>query len=105
MAAIDKTYTSDYREYRDFKKWAKTIKCKFPYEHIYGEQITIIDCVYLWHKRDFDGVELPIMNTPKVVDAYLIKYCPFPFVQDRMKEVYGLAHYNKVLNSLDGDCV
>ena len=38
------------------------------------------------------------MNTSMVDDYYLIKYCDIPFVQSRMKSVYGTEDYESIKN-------
>lgn len=85
MAGIDKTYTDNYQEYREFKDWADDQVITF----FNGHKECIGDWVYSLEEGDFTGLEIPIMNTPTWVDAYLIQNCPFEFVQDRMRGVYG----------------
>ena len=89
MASIDKTYTSSYREYREFKDWADTQVVTF----FNGHTECIGDWVYSLEEGHFDGREIPIMNTPTWMDAFLIQNCPFEFVQDRMQGVYD-DHYD-----------
>ena len=93
MAGIDKTYTKSFKEYSDFKEWAKDKSVTF----FDGHKRNIIDYVYTdIHESAFDGREVPIMNTPKWVDIYLIQNCPFEFVHKRMKEVYTEQSYKRI---------
>ena len=90
MAAIDKTYINNKKDYEDLKNWVSTQKtCTTPI----GESFDIKDYMYKWDEnavlRAFEnGKEVPIWNTPQVVDKYLYKNCPLKFVQDRLKEQY-----------------
>lgn len=90
MAEIDKTYTSSYQEYREFKDWADTQVITF-----YDGHKRYVK-VYVWKESDFTE-ELPIMNTPTWLDTYLIQNCPVEFVQARMRDVYGV--YYEVLKN------
>lgn len=91
MAGIDKTYTDNYQEYRKFKDWADTQVVTF----FNGHTECIGDWVYRLEEGDFTGREIPIMNTPTWMDAYLIQNCPFEFVQGRMRVVYG-TYYDQL---------
>lgn len=95
MAAIDKTYTSDYEEYQKFLKWAKETTFECPN----GIKLHVYDYVYdYWTKESMEKGEKPVMNTPQSLDYFLIKYCPFEFVQERMREVYNEEYVNSILN-------
>lgn len=84
MAGIDKTYTDSYKDYKEFKDWAnKQIVTFFD-----GHQVCIGNWVYYYEESDFDGSELPIMNTPFWLDAYLVQHCKIPFVLENMYGVY-----------------
>jgi hypothetical protein len=104
MDSVDKTYTNSYDEYKAFCKWAKSRRKKFKVKcrrcGVYSpNEWTIMNCVYPLKKANFDGIrEVPIMNTPEIIDRYLIKYCPFEFVQKRMKDVYTKEYYDKYAN-------
>ena len=91
MAEIDKTYTNSYEEYKDFKEWASKQTVVF----FDGHKERIGDWVREWEEEDFDGTEIPIMNTPTWLDVYLIQNCKSRFVLDRMKEVYGEDSYRE----------
>lgn len=94
MAGIDKTYTDSYEEYKEFKDWAdKQILIFFN-----GHKVCIGDWVWSYDKEDFDGGEIPIMNTPTWLDIYLIQNCKSDFVLNRMKSVYGEETFKKFQN-------
>lgn len=91
MAAIDKTYINNKKDYEDLKNWVSTQKtCTTPI----GETFNIRDYMYKWDENSVlraleNGKEIPIWNTPVAVDKYLYKNCPLKFVQDRLKDQYG----------------
>lgn len=91
MAAIDKTYCKNYTEYSQLKEWAKGKVINF----WNGSKLIISDYIYEWEESDFNGRDLPIMNTPECLDIYLIQNCPVKFVQDRMKYVWGEEYSDK----------
>lgn len=94
MASIDKTYTSSYKNYKEFKEWANKQIVTF----FNGFKACIGDWVWDYTEEDFNGDEIPIMNTPNWVDIYLIQNCNIPFIQGRMKSVYMEDSYNKFKN-------
>ena len=91
MAAIDKTYTNSYQEYKEFKDWATTQTVTFfdGYKECVGDYVRNLE------EKDFEYGEIPIMNTPTWLDIYLIQNCKFDFVLDRFIEVYGVDSYNE----------
>lgn len=91
MAGIDKTYTDSYEDYKEFKTWANTQVLTF----FNGHEERIGDYVWNLEEEDFGG-EIPIMNTPTWLDAYLIQHCNIGFVIDRMKSVYSEDTYNEL---------
>lgn len=91
MAGIDKTYCSDYSEYLKLKEWANGKVINF----WNGSKLVVSDYIYDWEETDFDGRDLPIMNTPECLDIYLIQNCPIEFVQDRMKSVWDNEYQDK----------
>ena len=92
MAAIDKTYINNKKDYEDLKNWVSTQKtCTTPI----GETFNIRDYMYKWDENAVlraleNGKEVPIWNTPEAVDKYLYKNCPLKFVQDRLKDQYDV---------------
>jgi len=91
MASIDKTYTDSYKQYRLFKEWAEAQTITFFDNH----KVRISDYIYDYEREDFNGDELPIMNTPTFIDIYLIQNCKNKFVLDRMNDVYDKEHIEK----------
>ena len=95
MAAIDKTYLSDYEEYQRFLEWAKNKTYTCPN----GTVIHVYDYVYdYWTKESMEVCERPVINTPSSLDYFLIKDCPFEFIQERMRDVYDEEYIESVLN-------
>lgn len=102
MAAIDKIYVNTFEEYKLFKDWCEQqpkIKDK------YGTEGSLTDYLYGWGK--FEG-NRPIFMAPYYIDAYLIRNCPFDFIQDELKFNYGYKSqeqiddiYNIVMNRND----
>ena len=91
MAAIDKTYINNKKDYEDLKNWVST---QGTYTTSIGESFNIRDYMYNWDENAVlraleNGKEVPIWNTPEMVDKYLYKNCPLKFVQDRLKDQYG----------------
>lgn len=93
MAAIDKTYVHTWAQYEMVKDWCigKSFTLKdgtvirpinYLYNHWNEEEIT--------EQSEKDpNFEFPIWNTPTYLDIWLIKNCPIPFIQDRLKQQYG----------------
>lgn len=92
MAAIDKTYINNKKDYEDLIKWVETQKTyTIPTT---GESFHIKDYMYNWSEAYVlsaleVGNEVPIWNTPQAVDKYLYNNCPLKFVQDRLKDQYS----------------
>ena len=85
MAAIDKIYVDSFEKYKLFKDWCMTqpkIKDK------YGKETSLIDYVFKYTEWKDDAV-LPICNNPYYIDAYLIRNCPFDFIQKELMLSYG----------------
>jgi len=93
MAGIDKTYTDSYEEYKEFKDWADKQELTF----FNGYKVCIGNWVWDYEKEDFDGEEIPIINSPTWLDIYLIQNCKIEFILNRMKYVYGEDAYSKFL--------
>ena len=96
MAAIDKTYTNSFKKYKDYLNWAKDKVFICPN----GQKLYPINYIYdFWKKEDFEGGKWhPIMNTSTSIDYFLIKNCPFDFVQEQLKDAYGEDYYNNIKN-------
>lgn len=85
MAAIDKIYVDSFEKYKLFKDWCLTqpkIKDK------YGKETSLINYVFNYTEWK-DGAVLPICNNPYYIDAYLIRNCPFDFIQEELMLSYG----------------
>ena len=103
MAAIDKIYVNTREEYLAFKEWCEqqpTIKDK------YGTEVHLTHYLINWSEW-YDGPR-PVFNAPYYIDAYLIRNCPFEFIQDELKCNYGYKTqewineaYNTVMNRND----
>lgn len=101
MAGIDKTWCQSLMEFNEFKHWAINNKFKTPH----GEIIDLTHYMYSFDSTPEELMEeltnhrsILVMNTPMIVDYYLIKYCDIPFVQSRMKSVYGAEYYESIKN-------
>ena len=85
MAAIDKIYIDSFKKYKLFKDWCRLqpkIKDK------YGKETSLINYVFNYTEWK-DGAVLPICNNPYYIDAYLIRNCPFDFIQKELMLNYG----------------
>lgn len=89
MAAIDKTYISDWNEFSKIREWAKhnpivladgTVTNEYPTDFMYEPDITEEEF------KERNGIVL--WNTPTYVDRFLYFNCPFETVQNRLKEQY-----------------
>ena len=87
MAGIDKTYLTSYEDYKKVIDWCKDKSFKlsngqiiYPSDFIYYPDIT---------DKDFKEGEVVLWNTPTYFDIWLIRNCPFDFIQNRLKEQYG----------------
>ena len=86
MAGIDKTYLTSYDDYKKVIDWCRDKSFKlsngqviYPSDFIYYPYIT---------EEEF-GTERVLWNTPTYFDIWLIRNCPFDFIQNRLKEQYG----------------
>lgn len=85
MAAIDKIYIDSFEKYTIFKNWCleqPAIKDK------YGRNAYLIDYLFKYNTWE-KGECLPICNNPYYIDAYLIRNCPFDFIQEELIISYG----------------
>lgn len=92
MAAIDKIYLKTFEQYEIFKKWCEeqpSIKDK------YGKQERITEYLYRWDKS-WSSSEVPVFNAPCYIDAYIIRNCPFDFIQEHLKLMYSEESYNDI---------
>ena len=107
MAAIDKIYVNSFEKYKLFKDWCMTqpkLKDK------YGKETSLIDYVFNYTEWK-DGAVLPVCNNPYYIDAYLIRNCPFDFIQEGLMLSYGKwtqddieKAYDVVMKRDEGEC-
>lgn len=84
MAAIDKIYVNTYKEYLQFKEWCEQ---QPPLEDKYGKKVKITDYLFKYNKPFKDSK--PIFSAPYYIDAYVIRNCPFDFIQEELMTNYG----------------
>lgn len=85
MAAIDKIYVDTWEEYIQFKEWCKQ---QPPLLDKYGKSVKISSYLITgWNKEDWKCY--PIFSAPYYVDAYVIRNCPFDFIQKELMLNYG----------------
>lgn len=108
MAAIDKTYISNYQDFDKIRNWAKGIKIpvgKYTIplvNYMYYPDLTeeewneaLKDHINSSIKHGFskgkaiESFSMVLWNTDTFVDVWLIRNCPFDIVQERLKEQYG----------------
>lgn len=97
MAAIDKIYVDSFEKYKLFKDWCLTqpkIKDK------YGKETSLINYVFNYTEWK-DGAVLPICNNPYYIDAYLIRNCPFDFIQEELMLSYGKWSQDNIEEAYD----
>ena len=97
MAAIDKIYIDSFEKYKLFKDWCKTqpkIKDK------YGKETSLIDYVFKYTEWP-EGAVLPVCNNPYYIDAYLIRNCPFDFIQKELMVSYGKWSQDDIKEAYD----
>lgn len=84
MAAIDKIYVDTWEEYLQFRSWCKQQPLL---EDKYGKKVRITDYLYNYEEPWINGQA--IFNAPCYVDAYVIRNCPFDFIQKELMVNYG----------------
>lgn len=96
MAAIDKTYVSNWSDYKEIRDWAKVTDMIYPDGTNGGK---MIDWFYYPNltEQDFsdENTEYVLWNTAMSVDMFLYKNCPFKLVQDRLKEQYDISELSE----------
>ena len=97
MAAIDKIYVDSFEKYKLFKDWCMTqpkIKDK------YGKETSLIDYVFKYTEWP-EGAVLQVCNNPYYIDAYLIRNCPFDFIQKELMVSYGKWSQDDIKEAYD----
>jgi len=91
MAAIDKIYLNSYEEYLQFKEWCE----KQPLlTDKYGVKEKITRYLYLYDKPFVS--DHAVFNAPYYVDAYVIRNCPFNFIQNAIMINYGHRNQSSI---------
>lgn len=93
MAAIDKIYLNNWEEYSQFKEWCKEQPLL---EDKYGVKIPLTEFIFSYSKENWKEGERPVCNCPYYVDAYIIRNCPFDFVQKELMLNYGHWSQEKI---------
>lgn len=97
MAAIDKIYVKNNEQYKLFIDW---VKAQPPLKDKYGRDCSLSQHLYEFEDVDIpDGHYCPVYNGHWYEDAYIIRNCPFDFIQNRLKEMYGEDDYNDIKNN------
>lgn len=96
MATIDKTYVSNWSDYKEIRDWAKVTDMIYPDGTNGGKMINWFYYPNLTEK-DFadEDTEYVLWNTPMSVDMFLYNNCPFKLVQDRLKEQYDISELSE----------
>lgn len=94
MAAIDKIYVNSNEQYKLFVDW---VKAQPPLKDKYGRDCSLSQHLYEFENIDIPrGHECPVYNGEEYEDAYIIRNCPFDFIQDRLKLMYGDDYYDDI---------
>lgn len=92
MAAIDKIYLNSYNEYVLFRDW---LKAQPKLHDKYGKEVSLMEYFFdywdkkSWFDKNGENVTHPVYSAPYYVDAYIIRNCPFGFVQKELQLNYG----------------
>jgi len=93
MAAIDKIYINTFEKYSQFREWCEKqpmLKDK------YGVSVPLTKYLYKYSKEDNWNGGKPVFQGPYYADAYLIKNCPFDFIQKELMLNYGHWSQEKI---------
>ena len=93
MAAIDKTYVSSWKEYKEIRDWAIKTNVIYPNGIIGDKMINWFYFPNLKEDHFKEDKEYVLWNTSEIVDMFLYKHCPFELVQERLKEQYSDLSY------------
>ena len=96
MAAIDKICVNDFNKYLQFKEWCEQ---QPPLTDKYGKSEKITN--YLFQYEEVRHGEFPIFIAPYYVDAYVIRNCPFDFIQKELMLNYGHWSQEKINEAYD----
>ena len=85
MAAIDKIYVDSYEKYEEFKNWCEQQPL---FEDKYGKKEPMANYLFTyWSKENWESH--PIASFPTYIDAYIIRNCPFDYIQKELMLRYG----------------
>lgn len=84
MAAIDKLYVNSWDKYCSFKEWCEQQPLMVDK---YGKKEPITNYLYQYDECFIGGH--PVFMAPCYIDAYLIRNCPFEYIQSELKFRYG----------------
>lgn len=93
MAGIEKIYVKSYEQLCQFRDWCKA--------HTLSDKYGVVKPLSFWLKDNLDefdwssGDSIPVFKGPYLIDYYLIKNCPFDYVQEAMRINYG-SEYDKI---------
>lgn len=97
MAYIDKIYVKTKAQAEEFKEWCRHQFVTDKYGktvslHRWCNEKNVIDSF------DWSSGEKPVFSATWDLDYYIIKNCPFDYIQDRLKIMYGEDTYNGIKN-------
>jgi hypothetical protein len=99
MAAIDKIYVNTTNKYLQFKEWCKK---QPPLLDKYGKKAFLTSYLYEYNEEQLKVDKCrPIFNAPYYVDAYVIRNCPFDFIQKELMLNYGHWSQEKINKAYD----
>jgi hypothetical protein len=96
MAAIDRVYCPNYEAYVALLEWAKNRTVTF----FDGHSEDLIQIFWNKSEENFAHGEVSICSAPYWAEVYMIRYCPFDWVQARLKEQYNEKYYT-ILHTVD----
>ena len=103
-------YLKDYMYYPDLtkKEWDDRHDESIKYaEKVYNNPKYIAQHKELygndWEFNAEDFFDVVLWNTPVYVDIWLIRNCPFDFIQDRLKEQYGGGYSKEMFTNHNED--
>ena len=91
MAAIDKCYIDNYKDYLEFKNWIEDKTFITPR----GNKIICKNILFDWDEESFKGGPIPIFNSPVYFDNWLYHNCPLEFIQNWLQDRYFRDGYSK----------
>jgi len=97
MAYIDKIYVKTREQAAEFKEWCKTQVLTDKYGKTVSLAHWCYDNDYL-DNVDWSSGEKPVFSASWDQDYYIIRNCPFDYIQNRLKVMYGEEAYNGIKN-------